>query len=84
MWLELALGPSFKVNADSLALVSCISRGYNLHWLSDVLGLVYPLQLMGGLVGGDNGGLSLCVKMFGLETMQLMKSGNWLLICTIK
>ena len=40
MWSDLAFGPSFTVNNGSLALVSCLSGGYNLHWLSNVLGLV--------------------------------------------
>ena len=41
MWLDLALGPLSRSNNGLLALVSCLSRGYNLHQFSSALGLVY-------------------------------------------
>ena len=43
-WSRLALGPSLQVKDGSLALLSCLSVGYNLHWFPDVLGLGFTFH----------------------------------------
>ena len=40
MWTDLASGLSFEVKRWFTGFVHCLSGGYNLHWFSDVLGLV--------------------------------------------
>ena len=41
IWSGLALGPSCKVKRWFMALLSGLSRGYDLHLIYDELGIVY-------------------------------------------